>query len=175
MMSPDDGAVKRSRDFALMLGTSFGICHKDHIQGGKSEITDVTGDVKGKTVMVPDDIIGTGGTLLAVNEALRDRGVKAVYFMGAHCILCPREGASKTIEQQFREQEIKLVTTDTVPKSSEYMKKHQDICEWLSVSKCLAGFIQKDFEHSSLRTFLESFPRRVLEGRVSINNYLIRP
>lgn len=174
-MSADDGAVKRSHDFADMIGTAFGICHKRHDQGGRSVVTSVTGNVKGKIAIVPEDMLSTGSTILAVNGALCDRGALGVYFMVGHYIGCPREDSQKPIEKEFAEQGIKIVTTDTNPKSMEYMRKHRNICRWMSVSKCLAEFIQKDYERKSLHSFFESFPEKVLKGTVNLNNYLIRP
>jgi len=88
IISPDTGSVDRNKFFATALGKSLGLIYKERdyskiSRGAKdSNIMSVNllGDVKGKTVFMADDLLGTGGTIL--------RGMTVLKDMGARQIIC---------------------------------------------------------------------------------------
>jgi ribose-phosphate pyrophosphokinase len=74
VVSPDLGAVKRAESVARPLGLSVAVVHKHRLSGAEVEAQGVVGDVRGKSVIVVDDMISTGGTLEAAVLAVRAAG-----------------------------------------------------------------------------------------------------
>src|SRR5919112_5878068 len=83
-VSPDAGRAKLALRFAEIIGAGFAIMHKTRPSRDVAEVTEVTGRVRGKTAIVGDDVIMTGGTLLANVQALNDHGVKDVWVFATH-------------------------------------------------------------------------------------------
>ena len=84
-MSPDEGAMVRSGMYANMLGLDLGTFYKerDHsriVDGGNPIVEHkfLAGDVAGKDVIVPDDVLASGSSLLGVSKQLKERGAKRV-------------------------------------------------------------------------------------------------
>lgn len=110
VVSPDAGGVARARTLAERLGGSLAIIFKRRPKPDVAEVTEVVGEVKGKTAVIVDDMISTGGTLIKGAQALIKRGVKRIYACATHAILAGN--ALKEIENS----ELKeVVVTDTVP------------------------------------------------------------
>lgn len=85
--SPDFGGLKRARVFAGRLGVELVNVdkHRD-LTTGKTQAIDVSGDVNGKIVVVFDDVINSGGTVVNTAELLKARGASAVHFFATHGI-----------------------------------------------------------------------------------------
>src|SRR3989440_911982 len=83
-VAPDEGRAKMAVRFAEMIEAEFAIMHKTRPQHDQVEVTEITGRVKGKTAIVGDDVIMTGGTLIANVEALRAKGVTGVWVYATH-------------------------------------------------------------------------------------------
>ena len=109
-VAPDEGRAKVAVRFANMIEADFAIMHKTRPVHDQVEITEVTGRVRGKTAIVGDDVIMTGGTLLANVEALREQGVEGVWVYATHGVFC-----GNALER-FHDAPIDgIVVTDTVP------------------------------------------------------------
>ncbi|HTZ06309.1 MAG TPA: ribose-phosphate pyrophosphokinase [Gaiellaceae bacterium] len=109
-VAPDEGRAKMAVRFAEMIEAEFAIMHKTRPERDKAEVTEITGRVRDKIAIVGDDVIMTGGTLIANVEALRATGVKAVYVFATHGVFCG--GAL----EKFHEAPIDgIVVTDSVP------------------------------------------------------------
>src|SRR5436190_2743877 len=78
-VAPDEGRAKVAVRFAEMIEAEFAIMHKTRPDRDQVEVTEITGRVKDKIAVVGDDVIMTGGTLIANVEALREKDVKGVY------------------------------------------------------------------------------------------------
>ncbi|MEZ6196153.1 MAG: ribose-phosphate pyrophosphokinase [Planctomycetota bacterium] len=80
LVAPDVGGADRARYFANHFGCPLAIVHKarDYSQVGKIESMRLVGDVAGRAVVMPDDMIATGGTLLTACKLLRDNGAKSI-------------------------------------------------------------------------------------------------
>lgn len=76
IVSPDTGGVKRADFFANLLNLPIAILHKRRADGENVEIAAVIGDVRGRTPIIVDDIIATGGTLLEAVETLLRAGAR---------------------------------------------------------------------------------------------------
>src|SRR5438876_6990502 len=109
-VSPDAGRAKQAVRFAEMLDADFALMHKSRPAHDIVEVTEVTGRVRGKTAILGDDVIMTGGTLLANVQALKEHGVEGVWVFATHGLFC-----GNALER-FADADIAgIVVTDTVP------------------------------------------------------------
>jgi ribose-phosphate pyrophosphokinase len=109
-VAPDEGRAKMAVRFAEMIEAEFAIMHKTRPAHDQAEVTEITGRVRGKTAIVGDDVIMTGGTLIANVEALRSQGVEAVWVFATHGVFCDNA------LEKFHDAPIDgIVVTDTVP------------------------------------------------------------
>src|SRR5207248_301728 len=109
-VSPDAGRAKMAVRFAEMLDADFALMHKTRPAHDTVEVTEVTGRVRGKTAILGDDVIMTGGTLLANVAALKEHGVEDVWVFATHGLFC-----GDALER-FADADIAgIVVTDTVP------------------------------------------------------------
>ena len=109
-VSPDAGRAKMAVRFAEMLESDFALMHKTRHSAEVVEVTEVTGRVRGKKAILGDDVIMTGGTLLANVKALKEHGAEDVWVFATHGLFC-----GNALEK-FSESDITgIVVTDTVP------------------------------------------------------------
>jgi ribose-phosphate pyrophosphokinase len=109
-VAPDEGRAKVAVRFANMIEGDFAIMHKTRPARDQAEITEVTGKVRDKIAIVGDDVIMTGGTLIANVHALLAQGAKEVYVYATHGVFCGGALA------KFQDAPIEgMVVTDTVP------------------------------------------------------------
>jgi ribose-phosphate pyrophosphokinase len=109
-VSPDAGRAKQAVRFAEMLEANFALMHKTRHSAHVVEITEVTGRVRGKKAILGDDVIMTGGTILANVKALREHGAEEVWVFATHGLFC------ENALDRFVSSEISgIVVTDTVP------------------------------------------------------------
>ncbi|HEY5058834.1 MAG TPA: ribose-phosphate pyrophosphokinase [Gaiellaceae bacterium] len=109
-VAPDEGRAKMAVRFAEMIEAEFAIMHKARPERDQVVVTEITGRVRDKIAIVGDDVIMTGGTLIANVEALRAKGVKGVWVFATHGVFCG--GAL----ERFQNAPIDgIVVTDTVP------------------------------------------------------------
>jgi ribose-phosphate pyrophosphokinase len=110
IIAPDAGRVKLVRNFARKVGAPYALMEKERPAQGVAEIGRVIGDVKGKTAIIVDDIIDTGGTLVAAAQTVLDEGAEKVYAVATHGIFSG--SAFETLSQSPL---AGIVVTDTVP------------------------------------------------------------
>lgn len=108
--SPDLGGVTRARKFANILDLPIVIIEKRRPRANVAEVMNVIGDVEGKSVILCDDIIDTGGTITNASNVLKERGAKKIYGCATHGVLSGP--AVSRIEESSLE---KFVITDTIP------------------------------------------------------------
>lgn len=114
VVSPDHGSANRGRDVSSELnGASLAVIDKRRPAPNKSEVVNVVGDVSGKTCLIVDDIVDTGGTISNAVEALLNKGAKEVFVAATHAILSKGQLNSKIKE---------FVTTDSVEKENKGAK-----------------------------------------------------
>jgi ribose-phosphate pyrophosphokinase len=141
-VSPDAGRAKMAVRFAEMIEAGFALMHKSRPSHDVAEVTEVTGRVRGKTAIVGDDVIMTGGTLLANVKALKEHGVTDVWVFATHGLFC--DGAL----DRFTDADIKgIVVTDTVP--IDPLRRPNNLTV-LPVSGLLAETIMNVFEDDSV-------------------------
>jgi ribose-phosphate pyrophosphokinase len=109
-VAPDEGRAKVAVRFANMIEGDFAIMHKTRPARDQAEVTEVTGKVRDKIAIVGDDVIMTGGTLIANVQALLGQGAREVWVYATHGVFCGGALA------KFHDAPIEgMVVTDTVP------------------------------------------------------------
>lgn len=137
-VSPDIGGVKRARNFAEKLHIPLAIVDKRRPKPNVSEVMNVIGDIKGKTVVMIDDMIDTAGSIVNAAEALMKMGAKEVYASCTHPVLSGP--AIERIENSCIKQ---LVVLDTIALPEE---KRIDKIKVLSVAPIFAEAIRRIYE-----------------------------
>ena len=108
--SPDAGGSKRANSYAKYLGTPMVICHKHRPQPNVVGEMRVIGDVKGKNVVMLDDMIDTAGTLTAAADKMMEQGALSVRAFATHGVL-----SGKAYENIGKSALTEVVVTDTIP------------------------------------------------------------
>lgn len=84
VMSPDIGAAGRAKEVGDYMKLPYDHLNKTRLSGTEVKIAPATADVKGKRVLIVDDMISTGGTIIAASAALVEAGAEAVYVACTH-------------------------------------------------------------------------------------------
>jgi ribose-phosphate pyrophosphokinase len=108
-VAPDVGGVERARALGKMLNIGLAIIDKRRPTPGKSQVMNVIGNVKGKTCLIIDDIIDSGGTIINAAKALKERGAKEVHVYVTHGVL-----SGEAVEKIKKSHIKNLVLTDTI-------------------------------------------------------------
>src|SRR5262245_14268351 len=87
VVSPDVGGVVRARGLAKRINTPLAIIDKRRERAGDSEVMNVIGEVSGRTCILVDDIVDSGGTLVNAADALLEKGAREVYAYITHGVL----------------------------------------------------------------------------------------
>jgi ribose-phosphate pyrophosphokinase len=110
VVAPDAGRVKLAKKFAEKVGAELAILNKERPAQQVAEIAYVIGDVKGRTALLVDDMIDTGGTLRAAGDTVIDEGATRVFATATHGVFSGR--AWENLAASKFEQ---IVVTDTIP------------------------------------------------------------
>ena len=87
VISPDAGGVEKARAYAKRLSTSLAIIDKRRVDDNEAEVMHIIGEVKGRNVIIVDDMIDTAGTLVRATEALIREGSTKVFAAATHPVL----------------------------------------------------------------------------------------
>ncbi len=147
VVSPDHGGVVRARRFAKYLDREMSIGIVDKRRSGsrsnKVETLHYLGpEIKEKEVILYDDMIDTGGSIIAAAAMLLAKGAKKVYACATHGVFsAPSEKI--TAEERLRTARIKVVVTNSIPRTKEYTKKNQDWLTILPIENLLANAVHE--------------------------------
>ena len=135
-VAPDVGGTERARALGKLLNVGLAIVDKRRPKPGQSQVMNVIGDVKGKTCIIVDDIIDSGGTIINAAQALKKRGAKDVFVYITHGVL------SGDAVKKIKASVIKnLVVTDTID-NNQKIKGAKNI-EVLSISGLMGEAIKR--------------------------------
>ncbi|WP_066634297.1 ribose-phosphate diphosphokinase [Desulfolucanica intricata] len=110
VVSPDLGGVTRARDLAERIGAPIAIIDKRRPEPNVSEVMHIIGNIKGKQVIMIDDIIDTAGTITNGAMALKERGAEDIYICCTHPVL------SGPAIKRLEEAPVKeVLVTNTIP------------------------------------------------------------
>lgn len=114
VVSPDAGGAKAAKKLADRIGAPLAILHKNRPAHNVSEVTHTVGDVSGKTAIIVDDMIDTGGSVCAAKEALiRDGANEDVYLAATHAVF-----SGPAVERLNAANFKEIVVTDSIPDKS---------------------------------------------------------
>ena len=112
VVSPDVGGVARARAFAKKLGDApLAIIDKRRQAHNVAEVMNVIGEVAGKTAVLVDDMIDTGGTISEAARLLREQGARQVYACATHAVFSPPASERMSVSGLFEE----VIVTNTIP------------------------------------------------------------
>ncbi|HHU31657.1 MAG: ribose-phosphate diphosphokinase [Zhaonellaceae bacterium] len=114
VVSPDLGGVTRARDLAHRIGADIAIIDKRRPKANVAEIMNIIGNVRGKNVIMIDDIIDTAGTITQGAKALKEHGAKDVYICCTHPVLSG-QAMARLEESEAKE----VLVTNTIPVPEE--------------------------------------------------------
>ncbi|MEN9933903.1 MAG: hypothetical protein RLZZ387_482 [Chloroflexota bacterium] len=142
VVSPDAGGVGRANGFRERIGAGLAFIAKQRPQPDIAEVLDMVGDVEGKTAIIVDDMISTGGTLAEAARALRARGATGVYACATHGIFAS-DALSIVAESVLQE----VVVTNTIPLTPGYEQARVRV---ISVAPLFAEAIMRIHKDLSL-------------------------
>ncbi|MEX2293580.1 MAG: ribose-phosphate diphosphokinase [Acidimicrobiales bacterium] len=144
VVSPDAGRVKVAERYTNALHADLAIVHKRRVKGVKNsvEAVEIVGDVNGRSCVLIDDMIDTGGTLCAAAEQLKERGASEIYAVATHGVL-----SGPAIDRIKNSVINRVVVTNTLPLPAD---KQIDKIEVLSIAQVLAETIDAVFEDNSV-------------------------
>ena len=142
IVSPDHGGVKRARNLAEILNAPIAIIDKRRVRPNEAEAMNLIGEVSGKTAIVIDDMVDTGGTLVTGIDMLKQKGATDIYCAITHPVL-----SNPAIDRIQSSQITKLICTDTIELEEE---KKIDKIEVVSIKDIIADVIKAKAEGESL-------------------------
>jgi len=142
VVSPDVGGVKRASIFAKRLHFPLAILDKRRPEPGLAEIEHIVGDVEGKEVIIFDDMVDTGGTLIKAIDMLFRHKAKKIYIGATHPIF---SGDAIRMMEESRAEEI--VVVDTIPVIKKY---NSDKIKILPIASLLAKTIKRVYHCESV-------------------------
>ncbi len=143
VVSPDLGNAKQAAALARMLGLPVAAGAKERISDDKVTITSIIGDVAGRNVIVLDDEIARGTTIIELLARLREHGAHSVRIACTHGLFC--DGALKRIAAWPEVQEIVCTNTVAIPESEGNERLHV-----ISLAPALAEAIRRIHEGESV-------------------------
>ncbi len=144
MAAPDTGGTKRANAYSKHLGCDMAICYKQRKVANQIERMTVIGDVKGKNVVLVDDMIDTAGTLTKAADMMTDLGALSVRAVCTHAVLSGE--ACQRIEKSTL---TELIVTDTIPLGPEKLA-HTNKIKQISVAQLFADVIRRVRSHESI-------------------------
>lgn len=138
--SPDIGGSKRANSWAKFFDSGLIICHKTRERPNEIAEMKVIGDVKGKNIVIVDDMIDTAGTICKAADILKSQGAASVRAVAIHAVLSGP--AYERIENSALEE---VIFTDSIP-----LKRQSPKIKIISVAELFAETIRNVVDHKSI-------------------------
>lgn len=136
IVSPDAGGVERARAYGKRLNCGIGMIDKRRPRANEAKVMHVLGDVADRDVVLLDDMIDTGGTLVAAAQALKERGAKKVYAYATHAVF-----SGPALERIEASPIEKVISTNTIPLSEAGLRSTK--IESVSIAPLIAEAIRR--------------------------------
>jgi ribose-phosphate pyrophosphokinase len=148
IVSPDAGGVERARAYAKRLGASLAIIDKRRVAANQTEVMHIIGEVEDRNVVVVDDIIDTGGTLIHSGEALLKQGARSISAACTHAVL-----SGPAIKRINESRLVQVIATNSMPT----LEKEQECpkLKTLSIADLLAEAIKRIHNEDSVSSLFE--------------------
>jgi len=143
VVSPDAGGAKDAKKFADLIGATLAIIHKTRPTHNQSEVMHVVGEVEGKTCLIYDDMIDTGGSVVNAMNALKRMGANPDIYLAATHAVFSDPAAQRLSEAGFKE----VVVTNSIPIPED--KKFEGL-KVISIAPFLSKIIQNIHDDRSV-------------------------
>jgi len=143
VVSPDVGNMKTASRYAAHLGGELAIVHKKRVSGSEVEAQEIIGEVRGRNILMCDDIIATAGTVCSAASLVKERGADKVYVGATHGVFAPQ-----ALERLAKAPIDWVIVTDTIP-LNRTSKKINNI-KILSVAAMLGEAIKRIHRNESV-------------------------
>jgi len=151
VVSPDVGGIKTARAYAKQFHSGLAIVDKRRNTPESTEVMHILGDVKDKNVIMIDDIIATGSSLVEAAAALKNAGAKKIFAAVTHGVL-----SANAVEKINASCIDTLIITDSIPLSD--VKKSKKI-HVVSVGKLFAEAIRRIHFEKSISVLFDGIRR----------------
>ncbi len=138
--TPDVGGAKRANSYAKFLDVPLVLCHKQRAKANVVATMTVIGDVKGKNVILVDDMVDTAGTITKAADLMMANGAKSVRAIASHAIMS--DPASERVDKSGM---TEIVFTNSIPFNKDCKKAHV-----LSVAHMIADTIRRVHNNESI-------------------------
>ncbi len=147
VVSPDVGGIKMAQSYARALGAGLAIVAKERRSATEVEALNVIGEVKGKDVLLVDDLTETAGTLTGAAQILKDKGAKKIYAGVSHAVL-----TDLAMERLAKSHIEELFTTNSVPvRTNDDRFSIGELC----IAELLAEGIRRIHDDESVSSLFE--------------------
>jgi ribose-phosphate pyrophosphokinase len=146
VVSPDVGGVKLARAYAKDLECDLAIIDKRRISGDTTVIEHIIGDVKGRDVLLVDDMVSTGGSIVDAARIVKQKGANSVFIIATHAVL-----AGKAVERLNAADVEKILFADTIPLPDSKIAR----LETVSIAQLLARAIDRIHRSESVSKLFE--------------------
>ena len=149
LVSPDVGNIKFGNDFASRIGSELAVIHKRRLTGDSTVAVNIIGNVKGKKVMMFDDMITTAGTVCEAARLVREHGATAIYVGATHGVF-----AGPALDRLVAAELDEIVVTDTIPLRADVRERLTNLTV-LSVADLIGEAIGRIHEHRSVSALFQ--------------------
>ncbi|MFZ4704622.1 MAG: ribose-phosphate pyrophosphokinase [Bacteroidales bacterium] len=143
--SPDTGGTRRAASYAKNMDTSFVMCYKQRSRANQVDTISLIGDVKGKDVILLDDIIDTASTITKAADLMLSSGASSVRAFCTHPIL-----SGEAIQRIEKSSFTEVIVSDTIPLRIESPK-----IKVLSTANLLADVIGRVHNYESISSLFK--------------------
>ncbi len=150
IVSPDVGSIKLARIAANALDAELAIVDKRRPRANESEVMNLIGDVRGKNVLIRDDMVDTAGTLCSAAHFIKEQGALDIYAACTHGVL-----SGKAIEKIDQAPIKRMIFTDSIDLGGRDMPEKFEI---LSCSELFGEAIKRIFDEESVSSLFEDHP-----------------
>ncbi len=136
----DAGRAKWVQQLANEAGLTAAFVYKSRKSGSSTTVTGVNADVRGKRVILYDDMVRTGGSLIQAGKAYKDAGATEITAIATHAVL----PGSSLAEIEACGHFSALYCTDSLPQAMELAQRHQKFFKVLPVSGVITDFFRDE-------------------------------
>lgn len=185
VVSPDAGGLKRAENLAKLIGINAISIDKKRTGHGEVTMPDyIKAGIDNKTVIIVDDIIDTGGSILNAADALCKNGAKKIYVLGTHALFSMKKGKQsnnfklpeKSTEDKFQEfyeqTGTEIITTDSILRTEKYLEKNKSWLTQISTAPVVADMLYTGIFAESFGKIIRGYEELYKLSSATIQEYL---